>query len=65
LKRLEQHQRRFLNPLLAEERDAMWIEALAQAGRPTEARVRAEAFRKKYPSSLFLPTVDSVVPPNP
>ncbi len=65
LERLEQHQHRFLNPMLGEERDAMWIEALVQDGRPAEARVRADAFRRKYPASLFLPTVDSVVGPNP
>jgi outer membrane protein assembly factor BamD (BamD/ComL family) len=59
LKRLEQHQHRFLNPLLAEERDAMWVEALAQAGRQDEARQRAAAFRRTYPQSLFLPTIDS------
>jgi hypothetical protein len=65
LKRLEEHQHRFLNPLLAEERDAMWIEALVRAGRTDEARRRADAFRRKYPGSLFLPTVDSAVGTNP
>lgn len=62
---LEQHQHRFLNPLLGEERDAMRIEALAQAGRMDEARTRASAFRRTYPTSLFLSTVDSAVGTNP
>jgi len=61
LDRLEQHRRRFLNPLLAEERDAMWVEALAQAGRLDDARQRAAAFHRTYPQSLFLPTIDSAV----
>jgi hypothetical protein len=61
IERLERHRRAFLNPLLAEERDAMWVEALAQAGRPAEARAHADAFRRTYPSSLFLATVDSAI----
>jgi hypothetical protein len=61
IERLERHRRTFLNPLLAEERDAMWVEALAQAGRPAEARAHADAFRRAYPSSLFLATVDSAI----
>jgi hypothetical protein len=61
IERLERHRRTFLNPVLAEERDAMWVEALAQAGRPAEARAHADAFRRTYPSSLFLATVDSAI----
>jgi outer membrane protein assembly factor BamD (BamD/ComL family) len=65
LDRVETHRRRFLNPLLAEERDAMEIEALARAGRLAEARARADQFQKRSPDSLFLPTVQSAVESNP
>lgn len=65
LARVETHRRRFLNPLLAEERDAMEVEALARAGRLAEARARAEQFKKRSPDSLFMPTVQSAVESNP
>jgi hypothetical protein len=61
LEQLAKHRRSFLNPILAEERDAMEVEALARAGRGAEARARAEAFEKKSPDSLFLPTVSSAI----
>ncbi len=57
--RLELHRRRFPVPLLGEERDAMWIEALVKSGRYGEARARAEAFRKSAPGSLFSSVVES------
>ncbi|MGO8995068.1 MAG: hypothetical protein ACLQVI_17270 [Polyangiaceae bacterium] len=61
LDRLGRHRRLFLNPMLAEERDAMEVEALVRAGRSTEARARAEAFHRHSPNSLFMPTVDSAI----
>jgi hypothetical protein len=61
LERLERHRRTFANPILDEERDAMEVEALVKAGRENEARARADAFRKRSPTSLFLPTVESAV----
>jgi len=61
LDRLARHARTFPHPLLAEERDAMRVEALARVGRTGEARAQADAFRRRWPSSLFLPTVDSAV----
>jgi hypothetical protein len=61
LERLERHRRTFANPILDEERDAMEVEALVKAGRDNEARARAGAFRKRSPTSLFLPTVESAV----
>jgi hypothetical protein len=59
--RLERHRRTFAAPLLAEERDAMWIQALVKAGRYDEARTRALAFRKRSPDSLFSAVVDSAI----
>jgi hypothetical protein len=45
--RLERHHRTFPAPLLAEERDAMWIQALVKAGQYDDARARAATFRKR------------------
>ena len=61
LDRLEQHRARFPKGLLAEERDAMAIEALVNAGRYDEARSQAAAFRERAPGSLFVATVDSAI----
>jgi hypothetical protein len=59
--RLERHRRTFPQPLLAEERDAMWVQALVKAGRYDEARGRASTFRKRSPDSLFSSVVDSAI----
>jgi hypothetical protein len=59
--RLERHRRTFPSALLGEERDAMWVQALAKAGRYDEARARATAFRKHSPDSLFASVVDSAI----
>lgn len=61
LDRLERHRRTFAAPLLGEERDAMWIQALVKAGRYDEARTHAQAFRKHSPDSLFSSVVDSAI----
>ena len=61
LGRLQRHRQLFPAPLLGEERDAMWVQALVKAGRFGEARARAEAFRKRTPDSLFSSMVDSAV----
>jgi hypothetical protein len=61
IERLDRHRVRFADGVLAEERDAMQVEALARAGRYDEARERASAFRARMPGSLFLPTVESAI----
>jgi hypothetical protein len=61
MERLDHHRRIFPAPLLAEERDAMWIEALVKAHRYDEARTRAEIFRRRSPDSLFSSVVDSAI----
>jgi hypothetical protein len=58
---LEQHRAHFPQGILAEERDAMEVEALVGAGRYVEARNRALEFRARAPSSIFRATVDSAV----
>ncbi len=58
---LARHEAHFPSPILGEERDAMEVEALVNAGRASEARAKADAFRAKSPQSLFLATVDSAI----
>jgi hypothetical protein len=59
--RLDRHRRTFAVPLLGEERDAMWIQALVKAGRYDEARTRAAAFRRRTPDSIFSSMVESAL----
>jgi hypothetical protein len=61
LDRLDRHRRTFPHPLLAEERDAMWVQALVRDGRYDEARARASTFRRRSPDSLFSSVVDSAI----
>jgi hypothetical protein len=58
LVQLEKHARLFRRGRLAEERDALWVQALALARSYAQARSKAAAFKKKYPKSLFLPVID-------
>jgi hypothetical protein len=58
---LAEHRTRFPEGLMAEEREAMAIEALVSAGQYAEARSRADAFRARSPASLFMATVDSAI----
>jgi hypothetical protein len=53
------HVRRFVHPQLAEEREALAVQALVGDGRYDDARSRAAHFRTTWPSSLFLPAVDA------
>jgi hypothetical protein len=62
---VETHARRFPSGVLAEERDALRIEALAAAGRSDEARVRGSAFRAAHPGSLLLPAVNDALDASP
>ena len=54
---LSKHANAFPNGRLAEQREALAIQTLVRAGRPSEANARASRFQKKYPRSLFLPVV--------
>ncbi len=51
------HERQFPRGALAEERDALYVQALAQSGKMPEARARATKFKQTYPDSMLLPAV--------
>jgi hypothetical protein len=55
----EEHARTFARPRLAEEREAIAVQALVLEGRSADARDRAARFRTSYPNSLFLPAVET------
>jgi hypothetical protein len=55
---IAQHARRFGDGLLAEEREALRVGALAGLGREEEARRAAGAFRTRFPQSVLVPAVD-------
>jgi hypothetical protein len=54
---LEGHVRSFPKSPFSELREALFIEALARAGRAVEARARAARFAEIYPESLLAPAV--------
>lgn len=58
---LAMHRSRFPTSLLAEERDALTIKALAAAGDLPGAREQAVAFATRYPKSLLLPSIEATV----
>ncbi len=58
---LERHAAEFPRGRLAEEREALWIQALQIAGRSAEARARAERFRARFPKSFLRPAVDATL----
>ena len=58
---LERHRCSFGAPILGEERDAMWIEALVKGAAYDDARQRAAAFGDRFPDSIFLSGVESVI----
>lgn len=57
----ERHASRFPAGALAEERDALAVQALALDGRSDEAKSRAERFAKKYPRSIFRTAVERAI----
>ena len=60
LARLDELRRRFPGGMLAQEREALAIEALARSGQGGEARSRAEAFKKAYPASPHAARVEAL-----
>ena len=56
-----EHERKFPQGALVEEREALAIQALATQGRRGDAQARADRFRKRFPRSMLLPAVDAVV----
>ncbi len=58
---LDQHARAYKTGKLAEEREALSIQALVTLGRRDDARERAARFRSEYPRSVFLAVIDEVL----
>jgi hypothetical protein len=58
LEAASRHQREFPRGQMAEEREALAIQALVRLERRSEAEARAARFRRSYPSSVFLPVID-------
>lgn len=55
---LETHAKEFPKSQLAEEREALYVQALAAAKRIPEARARAAQFRRSFPESPLSPVLD-------
>ncbi len=58
LSAVQAHARRFAHGSLSEERDSLWVRALAGLGRGEEARVRAADFHRRHPDSMLGASVD-------
>jgi hypothetical protein len=52
-----EHERRFSSGVMTEERDSLVVQALRAAGRPRQARQRAERFHREHPGSILAPVV--------
>lgn len=61
LEALAEHGRTFADGKLAEEREALLVQALAANGRADDARRKAAAFRARYPQSVFGTRVDATI----
>ncbi|MEP7122366.1 MAG: hypothetical protein ABJE95_15700 [Byssovorax sp.] len=59
LRATEEHARKFPRGILAEEREAMSIQALRLLHRDDEAQARLERFRGRFPSSLIRPALEA------
>jgi TolA-binding protein len=62
LEAVAEHQRRFPNGLLQEEREALRVKALAGLGKSDDARTAAQRFREKFPNSVLAPRLDAGTP---
>jgi len=61
----KQNRREFPNGKLAEEREALMVEALVEAGRNGEAKARGAEFKKSYPKSILAPAVNDALKSTP
>jgi hypothetical protein len=61
LEAVRAHAARFPESVLAEEREAIAVKALAHLGRRTEARTRLELFENRFPRSPLLPSLRTTV----
>jgi hypothetical protein len=58
---LERHARLHPSGQMEEEREALWVQALAVEGDGTAARERAAAFRRRFPRSIQLEVVSAAL----
>jgi hypothetical protein len=56
-----QHERAHPDGRLAEEREVLRVKALVGLGRGREARLAAARFRRQFPRSVLLPTIDDML----
>jgi hypothetical protein len=61
LAELGKHARAFPSGKLAEEREAMTINALVGVGRYAQAREKAAIFSRRYPRSFLMPSVEAAI----
>ena len=61
LTQLTKHGRAFPGGKLAEEREALTINALVGVGRYAEARQKADRFARRYPHSFLAPSVEAAI----
>lgn len=59
--RLIEHEQRFQASVFVEEREALAVEALVRMGRATEARSRAQDFRRRFPNSAYWRRINAVL----
>jgi hypothetical protein len=59
---LGEHATRFPRGRLAEERELLYVQALAGSGNTAQASERAKAFERQFPGSIFLPAVKAATP---
>lgn len=62
---IQTHATRFPNGSLAEEREALAVQALVLAGRQDAANERGARFHRRYPKSIFGGSVDAILRTNP
>jgi hypothetical protein len=62
LSTLGEHATRFPHGRLAEERELLYVQALAGSGNTAAASERAKAFERQFPGSIFLPAVKAASP---
>jgi hypothetical protein len=61
LSELAKHARAFPSGMLAEEREALAVNALVGVGRYSEARQKADLFARRHPNSFLAPSVDAAI----
>lgn len=65
LQAISEHANRFPSGQLAEEREVLWVQALAASGDLAGARKKAAEFQRRFPESMLQPAVDAALTPNP